>query len=530
MIRVFVITFVCGLSVDSIGQDQFVSTPLERGLIRGGQRAGVWQYYDTPGELGLEINYETMEVLQMKSDTSKYVVKEANRWVNQKLRYPCRPHGSIMPLFEHYRLKVRAHNELFNRADRKNEPVETVLTFEVGADGVSSNPNIWGYKKFGMEEMIKEAYESAPNVWIPGVKMDGSVATCRFGIYVRICPNKCPEFISSDTVRMLYGGSNTKEEISAERNPVTSEPAGMALSPDGEWIAMSAKIMANTGGEGFFVISTRNGTQKRIQYGTIQGMHWLNNENIAFKYYYSLSGIWHGEYNLTTELVKSRNDSLIFFERISPDHKSLLGGKERNGFLEVVKVSLTTGTSEWVAKHPDGDMFPVSWSPDNLACVMKGRRGGIDNLYHFDVRTTKLTELPLIDAEPCGWSTDGQIFLQRVIPVSFGFPPVASLNGQIFAVDSKTNVLSEVTKKMDNFITAEFSPGANKFLLLRKKNLSLFSLAEKGDPKKIASNVSYAVWSSDGRQIAYVSEMGTLLSIYDLQTNRSRIVLNTAKR
>lgn len=522
---------VCVLSLDSTGQDHFVSTPLERGLIRSGQRAGIWQYFDFPGELGLEINYETMEVLQMKPDTSKYVVREGDRWVRQQLKYPCRPHGSMMPLRVHYHTKLGARGEMFNRADRKNEPVETLLTFEVGAEGVSSNPKVWGYTKFGMEKMIVEAYESAPNIWIPGVKMDGSVATCRFGLYIKICPDFCPELVRSDTVRMLFAGSNYKEEESSgRRNPVTDETTGMVFSPEGEWIAMNANIMANTGGDGFFVISTRNGEQKHITYGIIRGMYWLSNTKVAFKYSYSLSGTIHGEYNLATGSVESRIDSISFFERISPDRKTLLAGRIQNDILQVTKTDMSTGTSEWVTSPSQGDLFPLSWSPDNQVCLMKGRKDQLDNLYLFDATSKKLTPFPLMDAEPCGWSADaGQVFLQRTKHVVHGFNS-STVKGQIFAVDTKTNRVSELTENLDDFVAAEFSPGANQFLMIRNKHLYLFSQSEASKPRKIVSNVSYAVWSHDGKSIAYVSEMGTLLSIYEVKSGKSRILNNTFRK
>lgn len=520
---------VCVLSLDSTGQDHFVSTPLERGLIRSGQRAGIWQYFDLPGELGLEINYETMEVLQMKPDTSKYVVREGDRWVRQQLKYPCRPHGSMMQMLMHYRTKLGASDKMFNHAGKINEPIVTILTFEVGADGVSSNPKVWGYTNFGMEKQVEEAYQSAPNLWIPGVKLDGSIATCRFGIFIKICTDFCPEIGRSDTVRWLHEGDKFKDESSG-RKPASSETVGMGFSPDGEWIAMNANIMANTGGDGFFAVSTRSGEQKHIAYGTIHGMYWLSNTSIAFKYSYDLSGTVHGEFNLSTGQVTSRKDSLSFFERISPDRKTLLAGRIRNNIMEVWKQDLTTGTSEWVAGQSGEDMFPISWSPDNQVCMMKGRKDKTDNIYLYDVHTKKLTPLPLTDAEPCGWSLDGgQVFLQRR---GLADHKLGSLTpkGQIFAVDTKTNKVNELTENMYNFITAEFSPRANQFLMIRNKHLYLFSQSEASKPRKIVSNVSYAVWSHDGKSIAYVSEMGTLLSIYEVKSGKSRILNNTFRK
>jgi Tol biopolymer transport system component len=532
MIRAGCVLFICFLSFDLTGQDQFIYTPLERGSVRSGQRSGVWQYFDYPGKLGLEINYETMEVLEMAPDTSKYVVKEGHRWTRQQLKSPCRPHGSLMNLQEHYFRKLDANTSMFTIANRKNKPVETLLTFEVGPDGVSTSPKVWGYTKFGMEKMIMEAYASAPNLWIPGIKMDGSVATCRFGLYVKICPEACPKVVQSDTVRLIHIAGNFNEK-SYKRYPLTREPVGMVLSPDGKWIAMSAGIMTNTGGDGIFIIPTEAGNHKRINFGDIHGMYWLNNTNISFKYSYSLSGIVQGNYNLATGLVSSRRDSIYYFERISPDRTTLFAGRIQNDFLEVVKVNLITKTTEVATRKPGEDMFPVMWSPENQACLIKSRKDQADMLYHFDVTTGKLTQLPLMDAEPCGWSADGRhLYLQRSTPfVSQGYSLNPSFKGQLFGVDTKTNLLREVTKtKLDNFITAEFSTKANRFLMIQNNDLYLFSLGEVDKPQKIINGVTYAVWSPDGMSIAYVAEKGTVLSLYEVSSGERRMLFQTGTK
>ncbi len=520
MIRTFLIALISGLSLEVTGQEEIVSNnPLEQGLVRAGQRVGVWQYFDYPGELGLEIDYETMQVLHLKPDSSLFVVREGGRWVRQRLKSPCRPHGSRMLIVENYYRKLNTQYELYRRADQKKEPVETILTFEVGAEGVATNPKVWGYTKFGMEKMMLDAFDSAPNAWIPGIKMDGSVATCRFGAYVKICPDTCAQMAPRDTVDLFYGISNRASKPGS-RNPVTTERAGMEFSPDGQWLAVGANLMATMGADGFFIVPTGGGKPVRVPYGSISGMYWKSNTEIAFKYTYSISGTVNGKFDLTTGLVESWTDSATYFERLSPDMKMMMAGRIRNHYLELVKVDVAKGTTEWVGRHSDGDMFPISWSPNQQTCVVKGRRDGVDYLYNFQVSTGTMKQLPIMDAEPCGWSLDGtQLYLQRVNPARY-------FKGQVFAVDTRTNLLNEVTDKMENFIAAEFSPKAGRFLLLRNFHLFLLSPDLGAKPVKIVSNVSYAVWSREGTEIAYVSEKGRLLSIYDIQTGKSRIVVN----
>lgn len=57
-----------------------VDNQYERGKFKEGEKTGVWEYYDRPGELALKINYTTSQLLYLKPDTSWYAVKINDDW------------------------------------------------------------------------------------------------------------------------------------------------------------------------------------------------------------------------------------------------------------------------------------------------------------------------------------------------------------------------------------------------------------------------------------------------------------------
>ena len=84
----------------------------------------------------------------------------------------------------------------------------------------------------------------------------------------------------------------------------------------------------------------------------------------------------------------------------------------------------------------------------------------------------------------------------------------------------------EFSGKVSGLRYAEFSGKANKFMLLMKGGLYLLDPEMPFNPSAIVKNVSFAKWSPDGKQIAYISEAGTLLSLYEISSGRSKILIN----
>ncbi len=164
------------------------TTPMEAGTIQGGQRVGIWNYFDSPGVLSVAINYDTRKMLHLASDSSEFLVEQGGRWVRERLRRPCRILGSNWQLFEHYKSTVLVHRDVYPRARRKEQALVTRITFVVGPDGRATDPVVTGFKGYGMDKLMLAAFQSAPNVWIPGIRTVGTLATCRFDIVVVVCP------------------------------------------------------------------------------------------------------------------------------------------------------------------------------------------------------------------------------------------------------------------------------------------------------------------------------------------------------
>ena len=517
--RIAITTLVLASMHKVMAQDQILrNTPLEYGVIRGNQRIGIWRYYDFPGKLGLEIDYGTMQLLYIRPDTSMFTILEGNRIVKTQLKSPCRFHGSELQLAEHYHSRISIPFELRARSKRKNENLETLLTFTVGPNGLAASPEVIGYTGFSMAKMMRVAFESAPNIWIPGIKLDDQPATCLFGVSVRICSDSCTQ--TRDSVRIIYDVRTSKSGVESLA-PWTNELTGIQFSPNDDWILVEANLVSNTGGSGLLVLSTKKNEFRHIQYGTIKNGYWLDKEHISFNYQFSIADALHGLYNINSGEVVTRSDSITYFDRLSPDGSTLCVANRRDKRNWLLSIDVATGNRQPLQIESLTNPFPVSWSPDQKSIVIKGKKGNIDMLVLYDFPTQTYRPLPILDGEPCGWTSDGStVFVRRT---NF---PFAHFSGEIFSINTKTLTFQELTGRKEGLLTAEFSPEANKFWVLLNGHLHLQYPSLDFKPVKIIDNVSAAKWSRDGTQIAYIASKGTLVCLYNIKSGRSRILRN----
>lgn len=496
-------------------------TPLEYGVAQDGQRVGIWRYYDYPGRLGMEIDYGNLSLLYFRPDSGQFVIQDGDRWIKQKLLRPCRIHGSEMTLIEHYDRELRTPFELQRRANDKKQVLETTLTFDVGPEGSAVNPVISGYTGFGMGKMMQKAFNTAPNFWIPGIKNDGSPANCRFGISIKICPDSCTR-AGSDSYRRLYGIELSKKEPPLETRPVAIDPTAIRFAPDDRWIFVDAKLMARTGGNGFLVIpaqySPSNQPTRQILYGSIQNGYWLDNRRIAFNYRYSIAKTQQGIYDVDMDSVGTQPDSITYFDRISPD-RSLICLVDYEGKQGIVYLANTTNSQRtklplYLGPNP----IPLAWSPDQKSLVFTVRKDGIDLLYLYEIETGNARQLPIMGAQPCGWSTDG-----RLLYLFRRNSPFQEPSGELFSLNIESLAFYEVVRKTKGLLFAEYSPLADKFLTILNDDLYLVT---PGDLKwhLLIDKVSTANWSNDGKHIGYISEKGTFLNLYDVTTGQTRIL------
>jgi len=514
-------------AIHSLQAQEYVllRTPLEQGFLQNGQRVGTWQYYDYPGNLGFEIDYESMQLLYVRPDSTEYVVKVGDSWVKERLQRPCRLHGSELLLKDHFLSTLTTPIEVMDRAKRKGVNLETLLTFEVGPDGMATNPIVEGFKGFSMEKMMMKSFSSAPSVWIPGLRKDGTPAHCKFGVSISICPDSCRQTIP-DSYRTLFHTPYRNPYVSnkGELEPWTNEPTWIQFSPDNKWVLIESRLIANTGKSGFMVIPTAdnpNGESRHISYGIVKSGYWLDDHIINFKYKYGIARSFHGSYDLAKDSIGTRKDSFTFFDNISPDRTTLCVATQHEKFTQVSVVDLRTGVRKILNADPSINPFPISWSPDQKSIILKGRKDNLDLLLNYDFDKGMAQQLPVLNSEPCGWDANGSILYVR--RTDFPFYRYA---GEVFSIDLKTMLVKELSGKIDGLMFALYSSSANQFLVVKNEKLHLSEPGEGFKLRKIADNVTAAQWSEDGNYIAYVSEKGSLLSQYNRRTGRTIILKN----
>jgi len=499
-----------------------VRTPLEYGIVENGHRTGIWRYYDFPGILGMEIDYSTFDLLYFDPDTSAYVVQTNSGWVSEKLRRPCRYHGPYIALVEHFSKSLRTPYEMERRAKQKKEILQSVLTFDVGPDGSAANPLVSGYTGFGMQKMLMKAFKTAPNMWIPGIKMDGTPATCRFGVSVTFCPDTC-QVTQSDAYTRIYGAHTSSKQPTSSKIWGT-ENTGLQFSPNNQWILIDSKLLSKTGGDGFIVVpavdNRLNQLTRYIPYGNIQNGYWLDNDRIAFKYKYSLAPTLQGMYYLKEDSVATQLDSITYFDRISPDQTRLCVTDYDDETSRVVAINLATGEQTDMNVDPSLKPIPLLWSPDQRSIIFSGRKDNFDIIYKYDFEKNIYTQLPVMNVQPCGWKKDGKFLY--AFRTNF---PFANYSGELFELNLATNGFREITNKVDGLLFAEFSPDANEFLVVRNNNMFLLDPSDM-QWTKVADNVSSATWSGDGKHIAFISEKGSFLNLYEVKTGKTLILHN----
>lgn len=518
-------TGIAFASVSALAQKRvLVRTPLEYGIVENGQRTGIWRYYDSPGILGMEIDYSTFELLYFNPDTSDFVVQTRDGWSSEKLLRPCRFHRAYSTLVEHFRNSVHSPYGLGLRAEQKEQILQSILTFDVGPEGTAGNPHVSGYTKYGMEKMLMKAYESAPNQWIPGIKMDGTPATCRFGISITACPN--PDTCKATTpetfkpIYRIFDPSKPPESSTIW----DTERMGLQFSPDNKWVLIDAKMLAKTGGDGFLLVpateNPMNQFTRYVLYGDIRNGYWLDDDRIAFKYKYGLAPTVQGMYYLKDDSIITQLDSITYFDRISPDQTRLCVAEYKEKTSHLLTIDPASGRRIPMSVNPFLKPIPLLWSPDQKSIIFSGMQNNFDVLYQYVFENDTYSQLPVMNVQPCGWSKDGKyLYAYRT---NF---PFSNYSGELFEFNMVTRGFQKLTKKVEGLLFAEFSGEAHQFLVVR--NSAMF-LVDPSDMIwiKVIGNVNSATWSRDGEHIAFVSEKGSMLNLYNVKTGRTILLHN----
>jgi len=144
-----------------------VNADYQKGILTGGYKTGVWQYFDKPGELSLKVDYDLGKVTFMQRDTAGiYAVEKGGSWVQSKLDIQPRYLGSMM---EFYRILMS--NIRYPAEARRNSNTGTLyLMFDVDTTGQTVNAQIVNDLGDRCGEEVLKAFALIPNLWTVATK------------------------------------------------------------------------------------------------------------------------------------------------------------------------------------------------------------------------------------------------------------------------------------------------------------------------------------------------------------------------
>lgn len=151
----------------------------EKGELLNGYKTGIWEYYDEPGEVALQIDYDTKQILYLKPDTSKYAIQFGGKYKMMRVDQQPRYIGSIKEL-----QKIIDSNVSYPPHARRNSTVgQFHVIFEVDSTGLANNFEILNDIGDGCGDEVLKALKLVPNFWIPA-NVGGRYFNSRFTIPV----------------------------------------------------------------------------------------------------------------------------------------------------------------------------------------------------------------------------------------------------------------------------------------------------------------------------------------------------------
>ncbi|SDJ75566.1 TonB family C-terminal domain-containing protein [Catalinimonas alkaloidigena] len=152
-----------------------VENAYEKGYLQNDEKYGTWEYYDERGELELEFDHSSGEVVFAQEDPEPYVVAQGGEWVEQSLDVAPRYLGST-DLWYHNIAKTIRYPE---SAQAKSIKGTVYVSFEVDAEG---NPHHYKVEQDiggGCGEEVIRTLQEVTGPWVPA-QLHDQPCTARF--------------------------------------------------------------------------------------------------------------------------------------------------------------------------------------------------------------------------------------------------------------------------------------------------------------------------------------------------------------
>jgi len=500
-------------------------TPLEQGRFKGAERVGIWNYFDHPSRVALTIDYSKGELLYIAEDKSPYRILEQGKPVEATLARPCRFHGSYLPLFQHYVESVSVPYSLISKASDKHEVVSTLLRFEVGEEGVAKNPKIFGDVNIVPRELMK-AFETAPNVWIGGLKEDGTPVTCLLGIQFKICVDSCvADALPEARIIQTLGTTIHTKQKPRDKFVLTNESQGIQYSPDEKHILVETPALGYTSSAGRetepvgLIINRETGQDRMVPFSNVNGCVWMNNDEIYFKYSIKMLPNMPAVFSMASGKVKTYSDSITYFNVFSNDWSRLAFSKRSGRGVKIMTKNTVRGDHAEVFENRTSRYIPMSWSPRNDLLLINGVEDGLSQSLLVNLMTLERKIIPLFDAFFSGWSAD-QRFMYFV---KYDEP---NLTGSIYSYDLEKSTISEVYSKIRGLSQATFSSEANLFAIIMKDDAHLLPLGKEFKSTKVMNGVVNLTWNRTGKLLCMAGEKDHQLYEYSLETGQTKKLTN----
>lgn len=350
--------------------------------------------------------------------------------------------------------------------------------------------------------------------------------------------------ICKDKIAFSYAGDIWVSDISGSfARRLTSGPGieyFPKFSPDGKWIAFTGEydgyfqvfVMPSEGGEAkqltFYPtqpVSDRMGYDKEVMEWTPDGKY------IIFR---AQQGHWDAFVGRLYKVSKDGGfpEPLPFFEggvvSFSPDGKKLAttrifrdfrtwkrykGGMAQNIAIYEFDTEKWYEITDWIGTEHQ----PV-WHGDKIYFISD--KTGVSNLYSYNLTNKEIKQItnytdwdikwPGYDAESLVFELGGRIY-----KMNFSDEKIVPLT--INALYDKSNLRPVYLNVGNNIESAAPSPEAKRIAVIARGELFAVP-AEKGDPRNLSKTSGVrerdAVWSPDGKWIAYISDASGTEELY----------------